>query len=68
MGFLEELPVAGIVGRKDFFEAFSVCFDERGKTITLDHREDAPNVIPWKDVPIYKPPLPRHKRSRGQNR
>lgn len=66
--FVPNLNIAGVVGREFFFDAFTVTFRESQRQLVLEARDDATNLIPWKDVPIYKAPLPAHRRSRGQNR
>jgi hypothetical protein len=57
VGFIPNFRIHGLVGRKDFFQAFDVAISESEKTVTLDLRDDATNVIDWKDVPMYLPPL-----------
>jgi len=55
-GFDPNLPLAGILGRESFFEAFNVTF-EGNEQVVLELRDDAPNLIPWSNVPRPKPQL-----------
>lgn len=57
VGFIPDFRLHGLVGRKDFFQAFDVGISETERTVTLDLRADATNVIDWKDVPMYLPPI-----------
>jgi len=41
IGFSKQLGIGfNIIGRKDIFERFTICFDEKEKVVELYHRED----------------------------
>lgn len=68
VAFTPNFMVAGLVGREYFFEAFRVTFEEAEHKLILELRDDAPNVLSWEDVPIFKPPLPARRQSRKPGR
>ena len=69
VAFLPDLGVSGLVGRYGFFEAFKVTIDEVERSVELQLRDGATNVLDWKDVPIFKPaPKPGQRGFRRRRR